>query len=210
MRGSGPGWRASFLTAGGSDLLARFGGYEGHRWSKVGKENAGALRRCRALPTFVVWRAFALVGRPFLDGRKVSKEIAATGPRCRFEPTWCVASRRADSRGRIGGAPRGARTMIGGRAVGPRRRRSRPRSSFRQLHPEGSSCLPAGPGWVARRGVRRSRLPGRGRRRRERRRAGRSGPPHPPTWRPRRPRLLLLLGAFRSSATACLANLAAS
>jgi len=113
-----------------------FGGVCGHKCrSNVSKENAAALPRCRALPTFVVWRAFALVGRAFLDGRKVSKEIAATGPRCRFEPTWCVASRRADSRGRIGGAPRGARTMIGGRAVGPRRRRSRPRSSFRHLQP---------------------------------------------------------------------------
>ena len=63
----------------GASARPRSGGSEGNMcWSKVGKENAGALPRCRALPTFVVWRAFALVGRPFLDGRKVSKEIAAT------------------------------------------------------------------------------------------------------------------------------------
>ena len=81
----------------------------------VGSENATALPRRPASPTFVVWREFALVGRASLDGRKVSKEIAVTGARCRFEPTWCVASRRADSQGRIRGAPRAATTTIGGK-----------------------------------------------------------------------------------------------
>jgi len=83
------------------------------RSSKVSKENAGALPRCRALPTVGLVGVFVLVDGGFRRRWIVGKGIAAPGPRRRFEPTWCEASRRRGYRG----APEGARTMIGGRAV---------------------------------------------------------------------------------------------
>jgi hypothetical protein len=76
--------------------------------------NAAALPRCRALPTVGLDGQFVQVGGCFRCRSIVGKDIAAAGRRRRFEPTWRVASRRAESRGRLGDRRGGARTMIGG------------------------------------------------------------------------------------------------
>jgi hypothetical protein len=80
----------------------------------VSKENAAALPRCRALPTRILVGQFVQVGGCFRCSSIVGEDIAATGVRRRFEPTWCMAGRRGGVFGEARGSAEGARTMIDG------------------------------------------------------------------------------------------------